>query len=128
MSVVDIIADEHSDQPKVSYSKQLSPMSAMPEPQMHPYRLIKKYGNISKCHGCEANFDKRKTTMILFRIGMDWWPKLDKVKSTSQWKTCTKTFYYYVSLSCMMVRRLSLKRENVTINCNGKDIKHAKEA
>ena len=34
-SVVDIIADEHSDQSRVSYSKQLSQIPAMPEPQMH---------------------------------------------------------------------------------------------
>ena len=46
-SVVDIIADEHSDQSRVSYSKKLSPIPAMTEPQMHPYRVIKRYGNIN---------------------------------------------------------------------------------
>ena len=53
------IADKHSDQSRVSYSKQLSPIPAMPEPQMHPYQLIKRYGNISKCHGCELVWQEK---------------------------------------------------------------------
>ena len=35
-SAADIIADEHIDQSRVSYSKQLSPIPAIPEPQMRP--------------------------------------------------------------------------------------------
>ena len=69
--VVNVIADEHSNHPKVSYSNRLGPRLAMPESQMHPYRVIKRYGNISRCHGCESKFDKKKTTMILFRKEMD---------------------------------------------------------
>ena len=126
--VVNIIADKHRNQPRVSYSNQLGPIPAMPEPQMHPYRVIKRYGNISKCHGCDEKFDKKKATMILFRKEIDWWPKVDKVRYTKQWKTSKKNFYYCVSLSCLMMRRPSLKRENVTVICNGEDIEHAKEA
>ena len=62
--VVNIIADEHNNRPGVSY---LGVRPAMPEPQMHPYQVIKRYGNISRCHGCHATFDKKNTTMILFR-------------------------------------------------------------
>ena len=69
--VVNIVADEHSNQPRVSYSNQLGPLPAIPEPQMHPYRVMKRYGNISKCHSCDAKFDKKKTTMILFRKERD---------------------------------------------------------
>ena len=58
------MADEHSDQ------LQLSPIPAMPEPEMHSYRLIKRYGNISKCHGCEEKFDKKKTSLIC--LGKRW--------------------------------------------------------
>ena len=100
----------------------------MPEPQMHPYRVIKRYGNISRCHGCESKFDKKKTTMILFRKERDWWPEVDKVRCTKQWKTSKRNFYYCVSLSCLMKRRPTLKRENVTVICNGEDNKHTKEA
>ena len=57
-SVVDIIADEHSDQSRVSYSKQLCPIPTIPDPQMHPYWVIKRYDNISKWHDCETKFDK----------------------------------------------------------------------
>ena len=38
--VVNTIADEHSNQPRVSYSNRLGPRPAMPEPQMYPYRVI----------------------------------------------------------------------------------------
>ena len=126
--VVNVIADEHSNQPRVSYSNRLGPRPAMPEPQMHPYRVIKRYGNISRCHGCESKFDKKKTTMILFRKERDWWPEVDKVRCTKQWKTSKRNFYYCVKLSCLMNRRPTLRRENVTIICNGEDMKHAKEA
>ena len=34
----------------------------MPEPQMHPYQVTKRYGNISKYYGCGAKIDKKKTT------------------------------------------------------------------
>ena len=120
--VVNVIAGEHSNQPRVSYSNQLGPRPAIPEPQ------IKRYGNVSKCHGCHAYFDKKKATMILFRKEIDWWPKVDKVRYTKQWKTSKKNFYYCVSLSCLMMRRPSLKRENVTVICNGEDIEHGKGA
>ena len=76
--VINIIADEHSNQPRVSYSNRLGPRPAMPEPQMHLYRVIKRNGNISMCHGCHATFDKKKTTMILFRKEIDWWPDVEK--------------------------------------------------
>ena len=46
--VVNIIADENSYQPRVSYSNRLGPRPVMPEPQMHPYQVIKRYGNISR--------------------------------------------------------------------------------
>ena len=65
--VVNMIEDKHGNQPRVSYSNQRCPITAMSESQMHPYRVIKRYGNISKCYGCDAKFDKKKTTMILFR-------------------------------------------------------------
>ena len=42
---VNIIADEHNNQLRMSYSNYLGPRPAMPEPQMHPYRVIKRYGN-----------------------------------------------------------------------------------
>ena len=85
--------------------------------------MIKRYGNISRCHGCES-----KLTMILSRKEMDWWPEVSKVRCTKQWKTSKRNFYYCVSLSCLMNRRPTLKRENVIIICNGEDMKHAKEA
>ena len=126
--VVNIIADEHNHRPRMSYSNYLGPRPAMPEPQMHPYRVIKRYGNISRCHGCCAKFDKKKTTMILFRKEIDWWPYVEKLRSMKKWRTSKRNFYYCVSLSCLMNRRPTLKRENVTIICNGEDIELAKEA
>ena len=45
----------------MSFSKQLSPIPAIPEPQVHPYWVIKGYG---KCHAYKAKFDKKKTTII----------------------------------------------------------------
>ena len=127
--VVNIIADEHSNQPRVSYSNRLGPRPAMPEPQMHPYRVIKRYGNISRCHGFCEKFDKKKTTMILFRKELDWWPDMYILRGEwKKWRTSKRNFYYCVKLSCLMNRRPTLRRENVTIICNGEDMKHAKEA
>ena len=124
--VVNIIADEHNNRPGVSY---LGVRPAMPEPQMHPYQVIKRYGNISRCHGCHATFDKKKTTMILFRKELDWWPDMYILSGEwKKWRTSKRNFYYCVSLSCLMNRRPTLKRENVTIICNGEDIELAKEA
>ena len=127
--VVNVIADEDSNQPRVSYSNRLGPRPAMPEPQMHPYRVIKRYGNISRCHGCHATFDKKKTTMILFRKELDWWPDMYILRGEwKKWRTSKRNFYYCVSSSCLMNRRPTLKRENVTVICNAEDINHAKEA
>ena len=77
--VVNIIVDEHNNQPRVSCSNQFGPRPAMPEPQMHPYRVIKRYGDISRCHGCCAKYDKKKTTMILFRKEIDWRSDVNKL-------------------------------------------------
>ena len=71
-SVAEIIADEHSHQTRVSFPKPLGPTPAIPEQQMHPYGVIKRHVNISKCHGCEAKFVKKKISMILLRKVMDW--------------------------------------------------------
>ena len=108
--VINIIADERSNQLRVSCSNQLGPMLAMPEPKMHPYRVIKRHGNISKCHGCDAKFDKKETTMILFKKERDWWPDVDKDRCTKQWRTSKRNFYYCVSLSCLMNRRANCKK------------------
>ena len=58
--VVNIISDEHSNQLRVSYSNRLDPRPAMPEPKMHPYSVIKRYGNISRCHMVVNKFDKKR--------------------------------------------------------------------
>ena len=108
--VVNIIADEHNNRPGVSY---LDVRPAMPEPQMHPYRVIKRYGNISRCHGCHATFDKKKTTMILFRKEIDWWPDMYILRGEwRKWRTSKRNFYYCVKLSCLMNRRPTLRKEN----------------
>ena len=91
--VIHIIADEHSNQPRVSYSNRLGPIPTMPEPQMHPYQVITRYGDICKCYGCDAKFDKKKKTMTFFRKEIDWWSKVAKSSLQNSGKLLKKTFF-----------------------------------
>ena len=121
-------ADSDNKQSKVPLSRPIGPTPPMPEPQMQPYQIIKRYGNISKCHGCDGYFDKRETTWVLFRKETDWWPKTDMLEKTKQWVQTKRNFYYCTSLSCLMMRRPSLKKENITVIYNGDDVEQANEA
>ena len=35
----------------------------MPEPQMQPYTLMKRSGNVAKCHGCDSKFEKNSCVL-----------------------------------------------------------------
>ena len=49
------------------------------EPQNNPYWLMKS-GNISKCRGCQEELED----IILGRLELDFFPKVDHVKETKQ--------------------------------------------
>ena len=68
-----------SDQPIIPISFSLSPMPPMPEPQMQPYNLLLRFGNVSKCHGCASLFDKTNEKLYVFgRKEEDRWEKGNK--------------------------------------------------
>ena len=53
----------------------------MLEPQNDPYWLLKRTGNISKCHGCKSNLDN----YVLGRIECDFFPLIQKEKDIKVW-------------------------------------------
>ena len=97
----------------------LPPKPLMPEPQMQPYVLVKRAGNVAKCHGCGESFDKGDSSLhVLKRKENDWYPKTQKDTLTKRWALCSKNFYYCIKFSCLLFRR-SISRENVSIIYEG---------
>ena len=91
------------------------PMPPMPEPQMQPYNLLVRFGNVSKCHGCGLSFDKKNKLYVFGRKEEDWWPKVNKDLAVKQWCLTKRNFYYCTRFSCILSRRPLLRKENVTI-------------
>ena len=52
---------------------------------------------------------------------MDWWLRVDKIKSTKQWRTLLLREFIFSGGEKSIFK-------NVKNICNGEDIKHAKEA
>ena len=98
-------------------SSQLPPMPIMPEPQMDAYIIMKRSGNVSKCHGCGSTFQKE--SYVLQRKEKNWWPKV--VENTKRWTLSERNFYYCPNMACLIKRRPLLIKENVTIFYTGEN-------
>ena len=93
------------DQPIIPIYFSFPPMPPIPEPQMQPYNLLLRFGNVSKCHGCASLFDKTNEKLYVFgRKEDDRWEKENKDLAVKQF-------------SCLLARRPLLKKENITILC-----------
>ena len=92
-------------------SSQLPPMPFMPRQKMDANIIMKRSGNVSKCHGCGSTF--QKDSYVIQRKEKDQWPKIDR--NTKRWAHSEKNFYYCPNVTCLMKRRPLLNKENVTI-------------
>eukprot|EP00111_Clytia_hemisphaerica_P010473 TCONS_00030595-protein len=82
---------ERKEQPLLPLGRPLPPIPPMPEPQIRPYEIKKRAGNVATCHGCRNGFKKSDSSLfVLFREEEDWFPKVDKENYTKQWSTSKK--------------------------------------
>ena len=65
---------------------------------------MQKLGNISKCRGCKEELGE----IILGRLELDFFPKVDHVKETKNWALLSDAAYYHPSINCLRKRRLAL--------------------
>ena len=68
-------------QENVPLNQSLPAKPFMPEPQNDPYWLLKRTGNISKCHACRSDLDN----YVLGRIECDFFPLIQKEKNIKVW-------------------------------------------
>ena len=52
-------------QSPVSTGKCLGPKTPQPEPQKQQYQLLKRHGKISRCNGCQCEFDKGDSNLYI---------------------------------------------------------------
>ena len=93
-------------QENVPLNQSLPAKPFMPEPQNDPYWLLKRTGNISKCHACRSDLDN----YVLGRIECDFFPLIQKEKNIKVWFPVTGPKYYHPNLLCLKKRR-----PNITI-------------
>ena len=75
----------------------------LPEPQNDPYWMVKRSGAISKCRGCKESLNE----VVMGRIEIDFFPKVDPMKQIKYWAV-SKEAAYYVNISCLRKCRPSL--------------------
>ena len=68
-------------QENVPLNQYLPAKPFMQRPPNDPYSLLKRTGNISKCHGCKSDFDN----YVLGRIECDFCPLIQKEKNIKVW-------------------------------------------
>lgn len=95
----------------------------MPEPQLHPYEIKKRSGNVGTSHGCKKRFNKEDDNLyVLVREEQDWWPKTNKEECIKQWSLNTRNRYYCVKLSCILSRRPFISKYNLTVTYIGDQV------
>ena len=105
-------------QKNVKLTSLLPQKPVLPEPQNDPYGLMKKSGNISKCRVCKEELGE----IILGRLELDFFPKVDQVKETKHWALSSHAAYYHPLINCMRKRRpaLSSTSRNVKVDSSTK--------
>ena len=73
----------------------------LPEPQNDPYWMIKRSGAISKCRGCKQSLNE----VVMSRIKIDFFPKVDPMKQVKYWTVIKETAYYHVNIRCLRKHR-----------------------
>ena len=95
-------------QPSVPLGFPLPPKPTIPE-SSSPFFLMKLKGNISKCNGCEGNFQKTSQCLdsvaVVGRSEVDWYPNvyLDGAKCWKLGREQRK--YYHLNMACLRKRR-----------------------
>ena len=70
-------------QKSVPLGKSMGPKPVQPEPQIQPYEIVQRSGQIKKCNGCEELFDKNnEKLLILGRSEFDWYILVDEKNNT----------------------------------------------
>ena len=72
-----------------------------PEPQNDPYWMVKRSGAISKCRGCKESLNE----VVMGRIEIDFFPKVDPMKQIKYWAVSKEAAYYHVNISCLRKHR-----------------------
>ena len=92
-------------QPVVQIGRTLGVLPPQPEPQLQPYELLRRRGNISKCNGCGVNFNKHDSQLfVLGRTEFEWYPKVQN--NTKFYKVgSAKNVYYCILKRCVLLRR-----------------------
>ena len=75
---------------------------------------MKKSGNISKCRSCKEELGE----IILGRLELDFFPKVDHVKETKHWALSSDAAYYHPLIKCLRKRPpgLSLSPRDVKVD------------
>ena len=79
---------------------------------------MKKLGKISKCRGCKEELRE----IILGRLELDFFPKVDHIKETKHWALSGDAAYYHPSINCLRKRRpgLPLSPRDVKVDSSTK--------
>ena len=110
-----------SNQPKVPIGQSLGPKPPQTEPQLHPYELIKRCKQVSKCNGCGFLFDKTDEKLyILGRNELEWYGKV--ATTTKQYKIGQKNTYYCAKRGCILIRRSHLDIKEIKIITKSENI------
>ena len=59
--------------------------------------MIKRSGAISKCRGCKESLNE----VVMGRIKIDFFPKVDPMKQIKYWIVIKETAYYHVNIRCL---------------------------
>ena len=79
---------------------------------------MKKSGNISKCRGCKEVLGE----IILGRLELDFFSKVDHVKKTKHWALSSDVTHYHPLINCLRKGRpgLSLRPRDVKVDSSTK--------
>ena len=102
----------------VKLTSSLPQKPVLPELQNDPYWLMKKSGNISKCRGCKEDWGE----IVLRRLELDFFPKIDHVTETKHWALSSDAADYHPLINYLRKRRpgLPLSPRDVKVDSSNK--------
>ena len=101
-------------QENVPLNQSLLAKPFMPEPQNDLYWILKRTGNISKCHECKSDLDN----FVLGCIECVFFPLRQKEKNIKVCFPETSPKYYHSHLLCLKKRRPNVKVTREIIKCH----------
>ena len=66
--------------------------------------MVKRSGAISKYRGCKESLNE----VVMGRIEIDFFPKVDPMKQIKYWAVSKEAAYYHVNISCLRKHRPTL--------------------